>query len=93
MIMRFWQNSSNPLCIGRRYVKFVPTALILVIVATVISYSVNNSVEWDIIGDIPMGLPQFTNFFNLLLDPNHFWSLWSHSFLIFILSVGLLYVV
>ena len=70
---------------GSQYGKSILSALILVVVATSISYTSGESTGWDIVGALPPGLPGPVNFFNLL-DDGDFWSLWVPSILITILS-------
>merc|ERR1719509_163289 len=81
-LITFFTGSKLP---GSQYGKFIPSALILVVVATSISYSAGESTGFDIVGALPPGLPGPVNFFPLL-DDGDFWSLWVPSILITILS-------
>jgi SulP family sulfate permease len=82
LCVKFFTGSKLP---GHQYGKFIPSALILVVVATSISFSSGTSTGWDIVGALPPGLPTPVNFFSLL-DDGDFWSLWVPSILITILS-------
>merc|ERR1719295_2097239 len=82
LCVKYFTGSKLP---GSQYGKFIPSALILVVVATSISYSNGTSTGWDIVGKLPPGLPAPVNFFPLL-DDGDFWSLWVPSILITILS-------
>merc|ERR1719295_366002 len=79
---KYYSKSSLPLS---QYGKFVPMALILVVIATSISASQGESTGWNVVGELPPGLPEFRNFFNYLED-GVFWQLWVPSILITILS-------
>jgi len=79
---KYYSKSSYPLA---GYGKFVPTALILVVVATSISASKGDTTGWDVVGKLPPGLPAPVNFFQFL-EPGDFWHLWVPSILITILS-------
>merc|ERR1719249_426170 len=79
---KYYTKSSLPLA---QYGKFVPTALILVVVATSISASQGSSTGWNVVGALPPGLPAPVNFFQYL-EPGDFWHLWVPSILITILS-------
>merc|ERR1719195_2112432 len=81
----FHKYYSKSSCPGAQYGKFVPMALLLVVVATSISASQGASTGWDVVGKLPPGLPAPVNFFNYL-EPGDFWHLWVPSILITILS-------
>eukprot|EP01084_Bolivina_argentea_P296138 509982_1 len=83
LLIKQWMNS--PKLPGHKYAKFVPSALVLVIVATSISYSCGESTGFDVVGTLPKGLPAPKNFFNDLEDGD-FWHLWVPSILITVLS-------
>eukprot|EP01084_Bolivina_argentea_P296135 509979_1 len=83
LIMRFWQNSEK--CPGAKYIKFVPSALILVVICTSISYSLGEKTGWNVVGELPKGLPSFVNFLDYV-DADDFWTLWVSSILITVLS-------
>merc|ERR1719277_2775037 len=70
---------------GRQYAKFIPSALILVVISTAISASGGESTGFAVVGKLPAGLPQPFNFFSLL-DDGDFWHLCIPAFLITILS-------
>merc|ERR1719373_1479356 len=72
-------------CPGSKYFKYIPTALLLVVVATSISASQGDSTGWDVVGALPPGLPAPVNFFGYL-EEGDFWALWVPSILITILS-------
>ena len=78
LIHKFGQNYKK-----LQWFKFVPAALIVVIIITLISSEVDSG--WDIIGDQRNGLPKFSNFFNYI-DTNTFWGLWVNSLLITIIA-------
>eukprot|EP01083_Nonionella_stella_P003071 8724_1 len=66
------------------WLKFVPVALFVVIIVTMISSQIN--VGWDIIGDdVYNGFPKFDNFFYKIDGPT-FWALWVNSLLITIIA-------
>merc|ERR1739838_1137399 len=79
---KYYSKSSLPLA---GYGKFVPTALILVVVTTSISAIKGSSTGWDVVGALPPGLPAPVNFFGYL-EEGDFWALWVPSILITILS-------
>merc|ERR1712045_519677 len=81
----FHKYYSKSSCPGSQYGKFVPMALLLVVVATSISASQGSSTGWDVVGKLPPGLPSPVNFFQYL-DDGDFWHLWVPSILITILS-------
>merc|ERR1712130_371358 len=81
----FHKYYSKSSCPGAQYGKFVPMALLLVVVATSISASQGASTGWDVVGKLPPGLPAPVNFFQYL-EPGDFWHLWVPSILITILS-------
>merc|ERR1712241_982909 len=81
----FHKYYSKSSCPGAQYGKFVPMALLLVVVATSISASQGDTTGWDVVGKLPPGLPAPVNFFNYL-EPGDFWHLWIPSILITILS-------
>jgi len=81
----FHKYYSKSSCPGAQYGKFVPMALLLVIVATSISASQGDASGWDVVGALPPGLPAPVNFFQYL-EPGDFWHLWVPSILITILS-------
>ena len=71
-----------------QWFKFVPAALIVVIIVTLVSSEINdnNNIDWDVIGDdVYNGLPTFSNFFNKI-EMNTFWGLWINSALITIIA-------
>merc|ERR1712242_168780 len=72
-------------CPGSQYFKYIPVALILVVVCTSISAVNGPSTGWDVVGALPPGLPKPVNFFTYLEDGD-FWALWVPSILITILS-------
>merc|ERR1712242_389639 len=72
-------------CPGAGYFKFIPMALILVVVCTSISAAQGDSTGWDVVGALPPGLPKPVNFFTYL-EEGDFWALWVPSILITILS-------
>merc|ERR1712241_1580387 len=82
LCVKFFTGSKLP---GSQYGKFIPSALILVGIATSISYSAGESTGFDTVGKLPPGLPAPVNFFPML-DDGDFWSLWVPSILITILS-------
>merc|ERR1719295_251679 len=82
LCVKYFTGSKLP---GSQYGKFIPSALILVVVATSISYSNGESTGWNVVGELPPGLPEFKNFFEFLED-GVFWQLWVPSILITILS-------
>jgi MFS superfamily sulfate permease-like transporter len=84
LLIKYWMKPNGKIP-GSKYAKFIPSALILVIVATSISYSLGPSTGFDIVGTLPKGLPQPLNFFSLL-DEGDFWHLWVPSILITVLS-------
>merc|ERR1719204_68855 len=79
---KFYSKSSLPLS---EYGKFVPMALLLVVVATSISAARGPSTGWNVVGALPPGLPAPVNFFKFL-EEGDFWHLWVPSILITILS-------
>merc|ERR1719474_509789 len=79
---KYYTKSSLPLA---QYGKFVPTALLLVVVSTSISAAQGSSTGWNVVGALPPGLPAPVNFFQYL-EPGDFWHLWVPSILITILS-------
>merc|ERR1719229_1454385 len=81
----FHKYYSKSSCPGAQYGKFVPMALLLVVVATSISASQGASTGWDVVGALPPGLPKPVNFFTYL-EEGDFWALWVPSILITILS-------
>merc|ERR1711971_1264501 len=82
LCVKFFTGSKLP---GSQYGKFIPSALILVVISTSISFSQGESTGWDVVGALPPGLPGPVNFFTQL-DDGDFWSLWVPSILITILS-------
>eukprot|EP01083_Nonionella_stella_P018188 50798_1 len=80
LLIKWWKKVP-----GAWYAKFIPDALILVIVCTAISYSIGEETGFEIVGPLPKGLPTFLNFFDYL-DEGDFMSLWVPSILITILS-------
>merc|ERR1712242_203488 len=72
-------------CPGSQYFKYIPVALILVVVCTSISAAQGDSTGWDVVGALPPGLPKPVNFFTYL-EEGDFWALWVPSILITILS-------
>merc|ERR1712242_272189 len=72
-------------CPGSQYFKYIPVALILVVVCTSISAAQVDSTGWDVVGALPPGLPKPVNFFTYL-EEGDFWALWVPSILITILS-------
>lgn len=84
LLIKYYMKSNGKLP-GSQYAKFIPSALILVIVATSISYSQGTATGFDIVGALPNGLPAPKNFFPYL-DPGDFWNLWVPSILITVLS-------
>merc|ERR1712242_591603 len=79
---KYYGKSSLP---GSKYFKYIPTALILVVVCTSISAAQGDSTGWDVVGALPPGLPKPVNFFTYL-EEGDFWALWVPSILITILS-------
>merc|ERR1712051_1087935 len=79
---KYYGKSALP---GAKYFKYIPTALILVVVCTTISAVNGASTGWDVVGALPPGLPKPVNFFNYL-EEGDFWALWVPSILITILS-------
>lgn len=84
LIIKYWMNGKLPIP-GKQYAKFIPSALILVVVSTSISFSAGESTGFNVVGTLPAGLPQPFNFFTLL-DDGDFWHLCMPAFLITILS-------
>eukprot|EP01083_Nonionella_stella_P028947 79804_1 len=82
LIMRCWKNSSVP---SAKYAKFIPSALILVVICTAISWRLGDSTGWNIVGELPRGLPSFVNFLDVV-DPDDFWELWTPAILITLLA-------
>ena len=81
LIHKFGQNSKK-----LKWFKFIPAALIVVIIVTFISSEINNDVGWDVIGDdVYNGLPRFANFFDKI-EMETFWGLWVNSALITIIA-------
>merc|ERR1719229_866790 len=72
-------------CPRSQYFKYIPVALILVVVCTSISAVNGDSTGWDVVGALPPGLPKPVNFFTYL-EEGDFWALWVPSILITILS-------
>jgi len=68
-----------------KYAKFVPSALIVVIAATLLSASIGTSAGFDIVGSLPNGLPGFVNFLGLVKSDD-FWEMWTSSLLVTVLS-------
>merc|ERR1712130_564449 len=84
LIIKYWNKGVLPIP-GSKYAKYIPSALILVVICTSLSYANGESTGFDIVGALPEGLPQPINFFERL-NPGDFWSLWVPSILITILS-------
>jgi len=84
LCIKYWMKSA-PRLPGSKYAKFVPSALILVVVSTSLSYAMGSSSGFDIVGKLPKGLPPPENFFQYL-DEGDFWNLWVPSILITVLS-------
>merc|ERR1712232_367889 len=84
LVIKYWMKGVIPIP-GRQYAKFIPSALILVVISTAISASGGESTGFAVVGALPAGLPQPFNFFTLL-DDGDFWPLCMPAFLITILS-------
>merc|ERR1719245_1380451 len=84
LIIKYWMKGVLPIP-GKQYAKFIPSALILVVISTAISASGGESTGFAVVGTLPAGLPQPFNFFSLL-DDGDFWHLCMPAFLITILS-------
>jgi len=84
LIIKYWMKGSIPIP-GQKYAKFIPSALILVVISTAISASGKESTGFEVVGRLPNGLPKPLNFFTLL-DDGDFWHLCMPAFLITILS-------
>jgi SulP family sulfate permease len=84
LIIKYWMKGVLPIP-GKQYAKFIPSALILVVISTAISASGGESTGFAVVGTLPAGLPQPFNFFTLL-DDGDFWHLCMPAFLITILS-------
>lgn len=82
LIVKYYGKSSCP---HNDKMKFIPSALILVVIATLISFGQGTTSGFDIVGDLPNGLPQPKNFLKLVPGED-FWKLWAPSLLITILS-------
>jgi len=82
LCVKYYARSSLP---GASKMKFIPTALVLVTIATSISFGMGEKSGFDIVGSLPNGLPKPINFFNYL-NGDHFWHLWMPSTLITLLS-------
>merc|ERR1719251_360091 len=67
LIIKYWMKGVIPIP-GKQYAKFIPSALILVVISTAISASGGESTGFACVGKLPAGLPQPFNFFSLLDD-------------------------
>merc|ERR1719150_1301859 len=81
----FHKYYSKSSCPGAQYGKYIPVALILVVICTSISAANGDTTGWDVVGALPPGLPKPVNFFTYL-EEGDFWALWIPSILITILS-------
>jgi len=84
LVIKYWMAGKIPIP-GQKYAKFIPSALILVVISTAISASGGESTGFAVVGALPAGLPKPLNFFPLL-DDGDFWHLCMPAFLITILS-------
>ena len=83
LLMTAYRNSKSlPFA---KYAKFVPSALIVVIIGTSVSKGAGRSANFDIVDDLKQGVPEFVNFFKLV-EVNDFWDMWLSSLLITVLS-------
>ena len=84
--MKWLKKTQNPKLIKySQYAKFVPSALILVIIGTLISFGAGRDAGFDIVGQLPKGMPKAVNFF-ALLDSGDFWRLFANTITITVMA-------